>query len=183
MIHEVNLTEELKLIKMNLQTQIRETKTSIREDFSEAETLQVVRPYLDSILIHLISNAIKFRHPLRKPIIRIKTEVTGKYICLSVKDNGLGIDLSLYKNHLFALYHRFHSHVEGKGIGLFLVKTQVIALRGRIEVKSEVDKGTTFRIYLRSDKPLESKKELSEENVPVQETVKWFNRSGPKKSQ
>lgn len=180
MIHEVNLTEELKLIKMNLQTQIRETKTSIREDFSEAETLQVVRPYLDSILIHLISNAIKFRHPLRKPIIRIKTEVMGKYICLSVKDNGLGIDLSLYKNHLFALYHRFHSHVEGKGIGLFLVKTQVIALRGRIEVKSEVDKGTTFRIYLRSDKLLEAKKNPTEETVPVQQTVKWFNRFRPK---
>jgi signal transduction histidine kinase len=66
-----------------------------------------------------------------------------------VKDNGLGINLELYRDKLFTLYRRFHDHVEGKGLGLYLVKTQVVSLGGKMEVESEVNSGTTFCVYLK----------------------------------
>lgn len=70
-------------------------------------------------------------------------------MCLVVSDNGLGIDVERYRDKLFSLYKRFHLHVEGKGMGLYLVKTQMTSLGGRIEVESEVNEGTTFRAYFK----------------------------------
>ncbi|MFY8035682.1 MAG: ATP-binding protein, partial [Cyclobacteriaceae bacterium] len=71
------------------------------------------------------------------------------FACFSVKDNGMGIDLHRHRQKLFTLYSRFHDHVDGKGLGLFMVKTQVEALGGKIEVESEVDRGTTFHVYIK----------------------------------
>lgn len=148
-ITDVNLEEELRLIKMNLEKVILETDASIDEDFSRAPVIHTIKPHLDSILVNLVSNAIKYRHPGKSPVIQIKSEIIKNYICLTIRDNGLGINLSLYKEKLFTLYSRFHNHVEGKGMGLYLVKTQVVALGGKIEVESEIDKGTTFRIFFK----------------------------------
>jgi signal transduction histidine kinase len=72
----------------------------------------------------------------------------GGEACISVQDNGLGIDLRYAQNKLFGLYQRFHPMIEGKGMGLFLVKTEVEHLGGRVEVSSEVNVGTTFSVYL-----------------------------------
>ena len=73
-----------------------------------------------------------------KSIIKILSEKIDNYICLTIKDNGMGINIDLHKEKLFKLYSRFHFHVEGKGIGLHLVKTQIIALGGKIEVESKI---------------------------------------------
>jgi ligand-binding sensor domain-containing protein/signal transduction histidine kinase len=148
-ISEVNLYHELQFIKANLAKEILETQTEIVEDYSQGHIIQTVKPYFDSILFNLISNAIKYRDPKRKPRIEIKTEFTKDYVCLLVSDNGLGIDLAAHKKNLFTLYKRFHSHVEGKGMGLYLVKTQAEALGGKITVESKTDKGTTFKVYLK----------------------------------
>jgi signal transduction histidine kinase len=142
----------LRLIKMNLEKEILETEASINENFSRAPLIHTIKPYLDSILINLVSNAIKYRHPGRRPVIQIKSEKVENYICLSVRDNGLGLNLDLNKEKLFSLYSRFHHHVEGKGMGLYLVKTQVVSLGGRIEVESEIDRGTTFKIFLKDSR-------------------------------
>lgn len=149
-VAEVNLDRQLHLIKLNLEKEIEDTQTEIKIDFSKVNVIHTVKPYLDSILINLISNAIKYRCPDRPPVINLKTELRGGYVCLIIQDNGLGIDLSAHGDKIFTLYNRFHSHVEGKGLGLYLVKTQVTALGGRIEVESEVDNGITFYIYLRA---------------------------------
>lgn len=146
---DVNLEEELRSIGINLEKEILETEASIDGDFSRAPVIHTIKPYLDSILINLVSNAIKYRYPGRKPKIQIKSEIVENYICLTIRDNGLGINLSLYKEKLFTLYSRFHNHVEGKGMGLYLVKTQVVALGGKMEVESEINLGTTFRIFLK----------------------------------
>jgi signal transduction histidine kinase len=146
---DVNLVEELRLVKMNLEKEIFETEALINEDFSRAPVIRTIKPYLDSILINLISNAIKYRHGARCPVIQIKSEIVENYICLTVDDNGLGINLELFQEKLFTLYSRFHNHVDGKGMGLYLVKTQVASLGGRIEVESEIDRGTTFKIFFR----------------------------------
>ncbi|HEY5749452.1 MAG TPA: two-component regulator propeller domain-containing protein [Chryseolinea sp.] len=148
-ITEVNLEEELRSIKINLEKEIVETGASIVEDFSCAPLIHTIKPYLDSILINLVSNAIKYRYPGRRPVIQIKSKFIENYICLTLRDNGLGINLESYKDKLFTLYSRFHNHVEGKGMGLYLVKTQVVSLGGRIEVESEIDKGTVFKIFFK----------------------------------
>ncbi|MBS1506473.1 MAG: hypothetical protein JSS79_07505 [Bacteroidetes bacterium] len=149
-ISTVLLQDELAFIKATLERNIVETSASITEDFTNAPEVRTIKPYLDSILINLIGNAIKFRHPWRFPEIRITSEAVDDYVCIAVSDNGLGINLELYREKLFTLYARFHHHVEGKGIGLYLVKTQVAALGGKIEVESKPDKGTTFRVYLKN---------------------------------
>jgi light-regulated signal transduction histidine kinase (bacteriophytochrome) len=149
---DVNLEEELKLIKINLEKEILDTEASIYEDFSNIRVIHTIKPYLDSILINLVSNAIKYRHPYRRPVIQIKSEKIENYICLTVHDNGLGLNLDLYKEKLFTLYSRFHNHVEGKGMGLYLVKTQVVSLGGRIEVESKIDRGTTFKIFFKDSR-------------------------------
>ena len=148
-ITNVNLETEILIIKGNLEREIATTQTSIVTDFSQVPTINTVKPYLDSILYNLVSNAIKYRHPDRKPIIEIRTTKNKNEICLSVADNGLGIDTAQSKNKLFTLYSRFHSHVEGKGMGLYLVKTQLTAMGGRIEIESEVGKGTTFNAFFK----------------------------------
>jgi signal transduction histidine kinase len=140
----VNLEEELRQVKINIDKEIRDTKAVFIEDFSRGVTLWTVKPYLDSILTHLIFNAIKYRHPDRSPVITVGSEVRENYFVLSIKDNGLGIDMSLYKDKLFTLYGRFHLHIEGKGMGLYLVKTQMVAMGGKIEVESQLNVGTTF---------------------------------------
>ena len=77
------------------------------------------------------------------------TEIEGEFVLFKVSDNGLGIDLSKYRSSMFDLYKRFHLHMEGKGLGLFLVKTQIESMGGRVEVDSELNKGTIFRVYFR----------------------------------
>jgi ligand-binding sensor domain-containing protein/signal transduction histidine kinase len=140
----INLEEELRLVKINMEKEIQDTKTIFIVDFAKAPTLWTVKPYFDSILLNLISNAIKYRHPDRNPVITIRSEVNDNYFHLTVQDNGLGMDMALCRDKLFTLYRRFHLHIEGKGLGLYLVKTQMIAMGGKIDVDSHPDEGTTF---------------------------------------
>ncbi|WKZ61287.1 MAG: HAMP domain-containing sensor histidine kinase [Cyclobacteriaceae bacterium] len=106
-------------------------------------------PYMESILYNLISNAIKYRDPERKLMIMIRGFEEQGFVKLEISDNGLGIDLQRFEQDLFKLYKRFHTHVEGKGLGLYLVKSQLQALGGKLEVKSKVGEGTTFLIFFK----------------------------------
>lgn len=146
---EVDLTESLNRTKRILEKEIEDTGTKIIHNFSEADKVYAIAPYVESILYNLISNAIKYRDPERTPYIAIKTTHEKEFVCLSVMDNGLGIDLKKYKQNIFSLYKRFHLHVEGKGLGLYLVKTQIEALGGSVEVRSEPNEGTTFQVYFK----------------------------------
>lgn len=149
-ISELSFAEEFALVKIYTEKEIADTQSTITVNFSKAPTIRSVKPYLESILQNLLSNAIKYRHPNRTPVITLSTEPVEDYICLTVTDNGLGIDMELFKGKIFNLYQRFHNHVEGKGLGLYLIKTQILALGGRIELESRVDEGTTFKVYFRN---------------------------------
>lgn len=120
----------------------------IHPDFSEIDSIFSFKVYLHSIFYNLISNSIKYSKPGVKPLIEIKSKKENDKIILTFKDNGLGIDLNEKGDKIFRLYARFHSHVEGKGMGLFMVKTQVEAIGGKITIASEVNKGTEFTITL-----------------------------------
>lgn len=145
----VHLEEITNLTIESLHDLIEESHASIQTDYSQVSNLVTVKSYLTSILYNLLSNAIKYRSPKRLPEILISTSKVNGSVCLTVKDNGIGLDLT-QKNtkKIFKLYQRMHTHTEGKGMGLFIVKEQVEALEGKIEVESAVDYGSAFHVYL-----------------------------------
>jgi signal transduction histidine kinase len=121
----------------------------INWDTARAPVFYTNSEKFDSILFHLISNAIKYRSALRDLKIEISTREKGKHYELTVRDNGMGIDLQQFGDKLFQLYQRFHLHREGKGLGLYLVKLQADSMGGFVEVDSREDEFTEFRVYLR----------------------------------
>jgi len=145
----VDLQSEIDIIMENLEHEISVTRAQITTDFTNVGSIYTIKPYFDSILFNLVSNAIKYRNPDRAPIIHIRTEMLESEVCLVVSDNGLGIDIDLYQDKLFNLYSRFHFHVDGKGMGLYLVKSHLVAMGGRIEIQSKVLEGTTFKAFFK----------------------------------
>jgi PAS domain S-box-containing protein len=149
-VEAVELAPLVAEVIASLQDQVTQTSTTFELDFATCPTTSFVRPNLQSVLFNLISNSIKYAVPGRPPRIRLSCTpdlVTGCPI-LTVEDNGMGIDLERFGPQMFQLFRRFHSHVEGTGMGLYLVNRIVQNHGGRLEVNSAVDKGTTFRIYL-----------------------------------
>ncbi len=104
--------------------------------------------YLESILYNFISNALKYSSPERIPEIHLDAFWEQERPVLVCKDNGLGIDLEKNGDKLFGMYKTFHGNKDAKGIGLFMTKNQVEAMHGKIEVDSQIGKGTSFKIYL-----------------------------------
>lgn len=145
----VNLDELVTSIKINLQDLIDREQVNLITDFTEVREINTVSSYLYSIFYNLIFNSIKFRQPGIRPLINIRSQRDGDKVVLSFCDNGLGIDLENKGDQLYKLYKRFHHHVEGKGMGLFMVKTQVEMLGGEIHASSEVNNGTSFKITFR----------------------------------
>ncbi len=126
------------------ETMIIETDVKIETDLEKVSFVKFNKAYLESIFFNLISNSIKYRSPSRKLKITIVSENDNGHVVIRFTDNGLGLDVNLYKERLFRLYQRFHDHSEGKGLGLFLVKSQMEALNGSIDIESKVGSGTTF---------------------------------------
>ncbi|WP_176956177.1 sensor histidine kinase [Catalinimonas alkaloidigena] len=143
----VQFSELFNAVQLSIQSSIAEAKADIQTDFREVDEMVTLRAYLYSIFYNLISNAIKYRRPEVPLQLLIKSQRMGERVVrLTFKDNGKGIDLKKAGEQFFGLYQRFHNHVDGKGMGLFMVKNQVEALGGRIYVESEVDQGTEFTI-------------------------------------
>ena len=144
---KIVLREELEHAKVLLEKEITDHRADIEANFSVPE-IYAAKHMIDSILYNLISNAVKYRSPDRKPHIIVSSSKEGDRVVLTAEDNGLGLDIDKYKEKLFGLYKRFHSHTDGRGLGLFLVKLQTQAMGGTIEVQSKVGIGTIFRIIL-----------------------------------
>ncbi len=109
--------------------------------------MSTLKSYIQSIFYNLISNSIKFRQQGMQPFIEISSSKSHGKVKLLFKDNGIGIDLEKKGGHIFGLYKRFHpEYADGKGMGLFMVKTQVESLGGKISVASTVKVGTEFSI-------------------------------------
>jgi signal transduction histidine kinase len=120
----------------------------ITADFQALRVLVTVRAMVQSVFYNLLSNALKFRSPDRLLEIRALSEIVGEKAVITVSDNGLGFDMDMYKDRIFRLYTRFHSHVEGRGLGLYLIKSQLEVVRGSISVHSVPGKGTSFQVTI-----------------------------------
>lgn len=154
-IEKTNLSffETLAATKLLLHTQIVQSNTIIEADFSACETIFYPKVYLDSIMLNLISNAIKYSKKNVPPIIRIKTEKKNGVCIMTCSDNGLGIDLEKNSQKLFKLHKTFHEHPESRGIGLFMIKNQIEAMGGSIKAESKVNNGTTFIVKFNEYNP------------------------------
>lgn len=148
----IPLEEVILSVRENLKNQVEETGAKITYNLYNAVEAYGIRDYLHSILLNLLSNAIKYRHPDRSPEIKVSAFLDQQQLCVSIKDNALGINLDKYGTKIFSLYSRFHSHVEGKGIGLHLVKTLAEAMGGSIKVESQEGIGSTFSLYIPATK-------------------------------
>jgi PAS domain S-box-containing protein len=126
---------------------IRDSGATITTDL-EVKNILYARKNLRSIIYNLVSNAIKYKSPERVPEVHIATYQQGEYVVLEVQDNGLGIKKE-QQHKLFTMFKRLHSHVEGTGIGLYIVKRIIENNGGRIEVQSELGKGSAFRVYFK----------------------------------
>lgn len=124
--------------------QIKESEAEIQLDLANVQFITFNKAYLESTFINLVSNAIKYRSPNRPLKLRITATQNEKTTEIRFKDNGLGIDTELYRDRLFGLYQRFHDRKDGKGLGLFLVKSQMEALNGTIELESTLGEGSCF---------------------------------------
>ncbi|TVR16300.1 MAG: PAS domain S-box protein [Balneolaceae bacterium] len=144
---QVNIKETLDMALGNLNAIANEAGAKVHFNVTEQEVVNAVPAYVDSIFHNFISNAIKYRSPVRKPVIHVSTDETEKYKVISFKDNGLGIDLNKAGNKLFEMFQTFHGNSDARGVGLFITKNQIESMGGHIEVESEVNKGTEFRVF------------------------------------
>jgi PAS domain S-box-containing protein len=102
--------------------------------------------YLESILLNFISNAVKYSSSDRQPKIEFSIFEEKGNLGLEIKDNGIGIDLKKNADKLFGMYKTFNNNPDARGIGLFITKNQIDAMGGKVEVESELGKGTSFKI-------------------------------------
>ena len=140
----VNLIEIIENVKTDL-SKMRENASAEIETTAGVFMINSHKAYLYSIFLNLISNSIKYKAD-RNPKIVISITQSAEYTVLTVSDNGIGIDLSKHENDVFKPYKRFNRDIDGKGLGLFLVKSHVEALRGVISIQSTPGQGTTFTI-------------------------------------
>jgi PAS domain S-box-containing protein len=150
-INEINLSQLVEDVKLSIYDKIAESGATIITDFSKINTLNFSKKNLRSIVYNLLSNAVKYRDKNRQSEIFIKAENSEGYTCLTIRDNGLGIHKQ-GRDKLFTMFKRFHDHVEGTGIGLYIVKRIMDNAGGKIEVESEVGEGTTFKLMFKLKK-------------------------------
>lgn len=142
---EVVFANILNEINDEVLSNIKKTKIVLTSDFTKAASIFSIRSYIHSIFQNLITNSIKYRHD-GSSFIKIESDEDAEYIYLTFEDDGMGIDLTKNHNKIFGLYNRFHLGKEGKGMGLFMVKSQIESLDGEISIESKVNVGTKFFI-------------------------------------
>ncbi len=129
------------------QEQINERETMFDINLGAADQIYFSRNNLSSILANLITNAIKYASPDRDSMVKIYTRKEGSTTVLTIEDNGIGMDLKKHQDHLFQMFKRFHDHVEGTGVGMYIVKKLLEENNGYIHLESEVNVGTKLTLY------------------------------------
>lgn len=145
----INFHDVISSIKTSIYNTLINDNVQFKCSFEEIESVYSIRSYIYSIFYNLSLNSIKYCRAGVSPVITITSKLVGDKVEICFKDNGKGIDLDKNGDHLFGLYKRFDTTTEGKGMGLFMVKTQVEALGGSINIKSKLGEGTEFTIQFK----------------------------------
>jgi PAS domain S-box-containing protein len=146
-LEQVSLGPVVEEVLLDLTPLIQQTQAQIDVSMPAELTVQFSAKNLRSVVYNLLSNALKYRQADRLPRVQVSCGLEGSFQVLRVQDNGLGLDLTQGSDKLFGMFQRLHTHVEGTGIGLYMVKKMVENAGGRIEVESQLGQGATFRVY------------------------------------
>ncbi len=145
----VDVSEEIKIAQQLLSGVDKEICCSENMELNIGENKVFgVRAFIQSIMYNLIGNAFKYKRARVDLKVKVSTELNGENILLKIADNGRGIDLNKFGDKVFKMYSRFDLETQGKGLGLYLVKQQVEAMNGTINIESMPNQGTTFSIVL-----------------------------------
>ncbi|WP_299823058.1 chemotaxis protein CheB [uncultured Pontibacter sp.] len=145
---QVKVEEVFKDVKESVKELLQSENAVIKTDFNEVPYINFSKKNLYSVLYNLTSNSLKYKAKDRVPEVHLKTKRIDGYVLLSITDNGLGISEENVTK-LFTLFKRFHTHVDGTGMGLYIVKRMVENANGFVKVKSIEGKGTTFELYFK----------------------------------
>jgi len=140
--------EVFKTVMSALQSNIDSTHARVEYDFTQCPVIEYISAYLESIFQNLLTNALKYRHPDRPPVITCRTLRDNNHVYMLFEDNGIGIDMERYGDKVFGMYKTFHQNTDAKGIGLFITRNQIESMGGTIKVDSTVNVGTKFTIRL-----------------------------------
>ena len=132
----------------NINAIARHEQCEIINEIDEGFNVYAIAGYLESVILNLLTNAIKYSSKERPSFIRLRAVRDDDFVILEVNDNGLGIDLVKHRYRLFQLEQTFHQHKDSRGVGLFITKNHIENMGGKIEVESQVDVGSTFRVFL-----------------------------------
>ncbi|WP_324680492.1 PAS domain-containing sensor histidine kinase [Hymenobacter sp. GOD-10R] len=143
----VVLAPVVEAVRLDLSPLLTHTQGQLTVTIPKGLTVTFAEKNLRSVVYNLLSNAFKYHHPDRLPAVQLRGSLTDDYAVLEVQDNGLGLDLAQGQEKLFAMFQRLHTHVEGTGVGLYMVKRILENAGGRIEVDSQLGQGSTFRVY------------------------------------
>jgi PAS domain S-box-containing protein len=144
---ELKFEHVLQQIRSMVNARITELSARITHDFSEAPVIHYPAIYMESILLNLLDNALKYHSPQRQPVITIRTYYNeNRSLIMEVRDNGLGINMERFGHQVFKLRKTFHHHPESRGIGLFMIKNQIEAMGGEISISSKENEGSAFFI-------------------------------------
>ncbi|WP_169720727.1 PAS domain-containing sensor histidine kinase [Arenibacter certesii] len=149
-LHKINLLKTITSVRNNVNVLLKEKNIICEINVGNNIEVMAIPAYIDSVLLNLFTNSIKYSSPDRQPKINITTFHNNDDITIEFTDNGLGMDLERHGKKLFGMYKTFHKHKDSKGIGLFISKNQIEAMGGTITAESRVDVGTTFKITLRA---------------------------------
>jgi len=145
----LNLKENIDKIINILSEQVSLKKAEIQNNVAPEIFVTYNPAYLESVLLNFISNALRYSHPDRIPIIKIDCNAEIGKVILKICDNGMGIDLERDGSKLFGMYKTFHKNPDSKGIGLFISKNQIDAMGGSVTAESQPGIGTTFTIIFK----------------------------------
>ncbi|CAM3958968.1 PAS domain-containing protein [Flavobacterium antarcticum] len=146
----INVSESIKNVLTQINSLVEKNNPDLQLDIKKSDIIFSNKAYLESILLNLLTNALKYHSKKRRLVVHIKLIRSEHTTELIFEDNGIGIDLKKYKDKLFGLYQRFHNYPGSKGLGLYLVRSQIESMGGSISLESEVDKGTRFTVIFKN---------------------------------
>ena len=147
----LNLNEGIERVQQNLSAFLEKNNVEITNSIPKELKVMSVPAYLESIILNLMTNAVKYCHPERQPKIELHVSKTEKGVTLFMQDNGLGIDLERYGDKIFGMYKTFHNRKDARGLGLYIIKNQIEAMDGHITVESKVNEGTLFKVFFNEE--------------------------------
>ncbi len=145
----LDLEQVIHNVQLMISGFVKTANVKLNLDLAAGSKVYGIDAYVDSIFLNLMTNSIKYAHPERMPEITICSKVEGDKLAITYQDNGIGIDLEKYRDQIFGFYKRFNNTKEGKGLGLFLIKSHIEAIGGSVDVESKLNEGTSFHLTFR----------------------------------